>query len=160
MNSPPPRPQKVMGSRCGTLRHVPFEESWPPTENNLAGPYWDRRIQRKGVHAVDYIPPYNSKYSRARVGPGFSSIHRQSRPKSTEDRFGVGTFFAFLLVFAAIGGCALGCANFLSDDNDTSSMSASRRRSAGRIGGRASRQARPRGRPQWSRRAEGTKGEV
>lgn len=149
-----------MGSRCGTLRHVPFEETWPPTENNLAGPYWDRRLQRKGIHAVDYTPPHNSKYSRARVGPGFSSIRWQSRSQSTKDRFGVGTFFTCLLVLAAIGGCALGCANFLGGNDDTSSMSARRRHSAGGIGSSASRQARPRGRPQWSRRAEGTKGEV
>lgn len=47
-----------MGNKCGTLRHVPFQETWPPTENNLGGPYWERVLNSKGLHAVEYEPPF------------------------------------------------------------------------------------------------------
>lgn len=43
-----------MGSRCGNLKHVPFREDWPPRENNLGGPYWDRKLNKIGVHAPEY----------------------------------------------------------------------------------------------------------
>ncbi|CAM9859249.1 unnamed protein product, partial [Phaeothamnion confervicola] len=35
---------EITGNRCGAIQWVPFEEEWPPTENNLGGPYWERRL--------------------------------------------------------------------------------------------------------------------
>ena len=40
-----------MGSRCGNIKYVPFQEDWPPRENNLGGPYWERKLNKIGVHA-------------------------------------------------------------------------------------------------------------
>ncbi|CAM9826528.1 unnamed protein product, partial [Ectocarpus sp. 12 AP-2014] len=135
---------EVMGSRCGTLTYVPFEETWPPTENNLAGPYWERRRAGRGIHAPGYTPALSgpSKYVRA----GGSS--RGGRP-------GVGwgaaflkkfkLFCAFAFTFAAIGACALGFAScFAGEDGGAG---ARRRKGAGG-GSRKSR-----GRHQWARRA-------
>lgn len=71
---------QITASRCGTLKYVPFEEgSWPPTENNLGGPYWERRLSEKGVHAPEYVAlPHpagaaaaNMAVARISTGPSF-----------------------------------------------------------------------------------------
>ncbi|CAM9508341.1 unnamed protein product, partial [Ectocarpus sp. 6 AP-2014] len=135
---------EIMGSRCGTLRYVPFEETWPPTENNLAGPYWERRRAGRGIHAPGYAPALSgpSKYVRA----GGSS--RAGRPglgwgAAFLKKFKL--FCAFAFTFAAIGACALGFAScFAGEDGGAG---ARRRKGAG--GG----SRKPRGRHQWARRA-------
>lgn len=131
-----------MGSRCGTIRYVPFEESWPPTENNLAGPYWARRLEGKGVHAPDYTPAVaaRNKYSRIRRGSGKG---RRGRDDIFGDNFKM--FCACALTFAMIGGCALSCAGCCSEGGGGARGG---RRNGG--GGAGSKQ---RGRPQWVRRA-------
>lgn len=49
---------QITGSRCGTLKYVPFEEDpWPLTENNLGGPYWERRLSQNGRHASEHVAP-------------------------------------------------------------------------------------------------------
>lgn len=131
-----------MGSRCGTLTYVPFKESWPPTENNLAGPYWERRLQGKGIHAPGYTPVLAGpdKYSRA------GGIRRRGAGGGGGAFFGPNSrlFFACALTFAAIGACAMGFASCCSGDD--AGPGASRRQGGG--GGR-----KPRGRHQWARRA-------
>ncbi|CAM9815553.1 unnamed protein product [Pylaiella littoralis] len=136
---------EIVTSKCGSLRYVPFEESWPPTENNLAGPYWERRLEGKGIHAPGYTPAISApnKYSRAggiRRGSGTGGWGR-------DDIFGeqFKLFCACALTFAAIGGCALGCASCCSEGGG----GGGRRRNGG--GGAGSK---PRGRQQWARRAE------
>lgn len=57
-----------MGSRCGTLRYVPFKETWPPVENNLGGPYWERKLAGKGVHSTGYTSLFGEESSGLRGG--------------------------------------------------------------------------------------------
>jgi len=146
-----------MGSRCGTIRYVPFEETWPPTENNLAGPYWERRREGKGIHAPDYTPSVVAGASAAAGGLRTPKRYSRGRQGSrfAGRFFGPSTklFFAFALTFAAITGCALGLAGCCSGEEAGAGggVRGGRRRSSGGSGGAGARK--PRGRPQWARRS-------
>lgn len=153
-----------MGSRCGSLRYVPFEETWPPVENNLGGPYWERRLSGKGVHAQDYTPPYKSRYSRsgtrAGLGRGYGG-GRGGGGGSIGGKFKL--FMACALAFSAIGGCALGIAGcMMPDEGGAGNGNGKGKGKGGRwkklLGGGAGGSRKPRGRSQWGRRAGGLLG--
>lgn len=137
-----------MGSKCGTLGYVPFEETWPPRENNLGGPYWERRLSGKGIYAPDYQPPFQ----------GMSKYYRAGRQEFEEDEGrsggGFGLFIACVLAFTAIGCFAMGIASCMVGDEGGPGH---KRRSSGGVAAR-----KPRGRPQWARRAgvSGDKGQA
>lgn len=134
---------------------MPFSETWPPTENNLGGPYWERRLSGKGVHALDYTPPLQSRYSRNdRSGGLRGDVVVANRRRKREGGFGV--FVACAMAFGVIGCCAMGVANCLigagAGGGSGGGESAGRRS----VGG-GPRKAR--GRTKWGRRA-GAKNDI
>lgn len=89
---------QITGSRCGTLRHVPFEETWPPTENNLGGPYWERVLSGKGIHAKGYESSFRPKPS----GGGVSTHGRLKEQSVARGEFATG-----VVVMAVLACCVM-----------------------------------------------------
>lgn len=147
-----------MGSRCGSLRYVPFEESWPPVENNLGGPYWNRRLSGRGVHADDYTSAFESRYSRSGLRTQGTAGGGGGDGSSGGGKFKL--FVASALAFSAIGGCAMGIAGCLMGDEAGGGNGKRKAKGKGGFwkgllsGGGAGGDARkPRGRSQWGRRS-------
>lgn len=108
--------KQIMGSRCGTLRHVPFAEAWPPTENNLGGPYWERRLAGKGIYAdgySSYANQHNSGGDGAAGWGGVEELRRQAaeaaKTRAARGEAGVelGIFTTVVLVMGVLCCCVL-----------------------------------------------------
>eukprot|EP00611_Tribonema_gayanum_P003164 TRINITY_DN12466_c0_g1_i1.p1 TRINITY_DN12466_c0_g1~~TRINITY_DN12466_c0_g1_i1.p1 ORF type:complete len:496 (-),score=126.69 TRINITY_DN12466_c0_g1_i1:352-1839(-) len=43
---------EILNNRCNSIAWVPFKEEWPPTENNLGGPYWEAVFKHQARQAL------------------------------------------------------------------------------------------------------------
>lgn len=127
-----------MGSKCGNLKHVPFQESWPPAENNLGGPYWERRLAGKGIHHPAYKLAHGVSSSASAARPPSAVAAKGLRVAGNSARGslpGVSMAAVCLTVFLCF--CVLGVAHCVSGAGN---------RGAGRWSKRSLGPRKPRGR--------------